>query len=226
MVLVSHKHQFIATKTAKSASTAVEFFFSEFCRPSEGMPFKRPGKSLISENGIIGSRNFLPNQRPTFWHHMPAADLRKALPEDVWNNYLKFCVIRNPFEKVISAFYFFYANKDGATLNEFDPKSQQDLFCDWLFSKNPKLGIDRMQYTIDGEICMDIFLRQENLAADITALCGRIGLPCDLNKLSRPKSGNRPKQATCSLLYNDAAREFVEKKFEFELKTFGYTFPG
>ena len=226
MVLVSHKHRFISTKTAKSASTAVEDFFAEFCMPSEDMPFDNSGNALVSANGIIGSRQFPAHDRPVYWHHMPAKDLQEALPAETWDTYLKFCVVRNPFEKVISAFYFFYANKEGKDLEDFNALRHQEMFCDWLLGDKPSLAFDRPQYTINKSLCMDIYLKQESLSEDLQSLCERLELPCNLDKLSRPKSGHRPKQATCSALYSEAAKEFVEKKFAFELKNFGYIFPG
>ena len=56
-----------------------------------------------SPSGIIGHRG--PNANTKKWYnHMPADLVRQSIHEDTWNNYFKFCTIRDPFEKCISGF--------------------------------------------------------------------------------------------------------------------------
>jgi len=106
-MLVSHRYRFIYTKTAKTAGTSVEVYFEPYCmRPGEWEP-SHVRDDYESEAGIVGFRG--PNRPPDckWWHHMPAAMIRERLGEEVWNNYFKFCVIRNPYDKVASGFFHF-----------------------------------------------------------------------------------------------------------------------
>ena len=221
-MLVSHLHKFIYTKTLKTAGTSVESYFERFCmRPGEwSLSHKRD--EYVSESGIIGVRTFTPPPGARYWNHMPAELIRERVGEDVWSSYFKFCVVRNPYDKVVSAYYY---------LQRFDKRpfvsveDEQARFERWVL--NPYvLPIDRGQYMIDGKFCLDGVLRYETLATDIEQLCGKLRLPYDPSWLPRFKSGNRPPHGITRDLYNERSRKIVADAFAFELEHFGYSFPA
>ena len=116
-MLISHRYKFIYTKTVKTASTSVEAYFERFCLPDgEGLPPTDARDEHESETGIIGYRGKLREKRkwfqyrgkrlanPRWFHHMPAALIQRQIGAEIWDSYFKFCVVRNPFEKAISAY--------------------------------------------------------------------------------------------------------------------------
>ncbi len=220
-MLVSHRRQFIYTKTVKTGGTSVESYFEPECLPSgqwQPMHFRN---ETVSAAGIIGYRG--PQVPPDcrWWNHMPAASIREQLGERVWSEYFKFCVVRNPFEKAVSAFYF---------LGRPEPSEGLDLdrerwrFEEWLAANGPP--IDRDKYLIDGEFCLDRVIRHESLTTDLAAVCERLGMPWEPARLPRFKSGVRPPQATVAALYTSRSRTLVEQAYAWELEHFGYEFPG
>src|ERR1044071_3613051 len=109
-MLVSHRKRFIYTKTGKTAGTSVEVYFEPWCVPA-GAGWGAEGERAeeVSEAGIIGFRGGPKFRGPNvkWWNHMPAAEIKGYLGDEIWNSYFKFCVVRNPFDQMVSAFHFF-----------------------------------------------------------------------------------------------------------------------
>ena len=105
-MLVSHRYKFIYTKTVKTAGTSVESFFEPYCMKEDEWSLSHSRNEYISEAGIIGYRGKDIPDNCTWYNHMPAVKIKTLLGDDIWNSYFKFCVIRNPFSKAVSHYYF------------------------------------------------------------------------------------------------------------------------
>jgi hypothetical protein len=157
---------------------------------------------------------------------MPARLIRRRLGKGIWRSYFKFCVVRNPFEKAISAFYFAKARDENGRAREGVPWSDQDpqLFEKWL--ETSAVPQDRNTFCIAGRFALDDVIRHETLAPDVERICGRLGLPWEPERLPAFKAGIRPREATAGRLYTARARQLVSEAYRFELRHFGYTFPA
>jgi hypothetical protein len=229
-MLISHRHRFIYLKTAKTASTSVEAFFEPSCMPEGEWVESGARDEYESEAGVIGYRGLDP-QGKKWYNHMPAAKVRELIGEEKWNAYFKFCVVRNPWDKAISAFEHFGRNHalpgglHGLLYRFRTPglQPEQRRFLHYLQARRPP--IDRDKYVIDGRVCVDYLIRFEDLRGGIREVCEKLGLPCEESRLGNHKSGLRRKEATASSLYTLASRELVAQYYAFELEHFGYTFP-
>jgi hypothetical protein len=158
---------------------------------------------------------------------MPAALIRERLGGKIWEDYFKFCVIRNPYDKVLSAFYFarraknlpVYFNPD----KSLDINKERAVFDAWL--PTITFPVDRDKYLIDGNFCLDDVIRYETLAIDIQRISSRLNIPNIPTALPTFKAGMRPKEAKTEVLYTESAKKIVEKTYAFEFDYFGYTFP-
>jgi len=149
---------------------------------------------------------------------MPARIIRDRLGPALWSSYFKFCIVRDPFEKLISAFYFRKARKKIST-DSSEPDAKQ--FEHWLLAA--KLPHDKNKYLIDGQLCLDYIVRYESLAADLAYVCAQLNLPWNPSRLPAFKAGIRPPEATVEKLYTETSKEIVRKAYDFELRTFGYS---
>lgn len=159
---------------------------------------------------------------------MSAFLIQEQVGQEIWDSYFKFSVVRNPFEKCISAFCHFGGNHlvdQRSMSNEIlnrSMNSEQLRFFDYIKKRPP---IDRDKYLIDGKFCLDDIIRHESLEAEIERICQHIGLPFEKEYLPTFKKGIRTSDATVEALYTTKSRKLVEKMFAFELQHFGYDFP-
>jgi hypothetical protein len=61
-------------------------------------------KNYSSDFGIITSRgmqNFDRNFYQKYYSHMSAEEIKKIIGDEKFNNYIKFCVVRNPYDKMV-----------------------------------------------------------------------------------------------------------------------------
>ena len=219
MVLVSFEKKFIFTKTIKTAGTSVEIFFEPYCLPPEGYVQTHAHDETITDYGIVGFRG---SGRPadTLWYnHMPAAQIREYLGPEVWNECFKFCTIRNPFDKLVSMYSFQMSRrKQSATGPEFSDLRREFLI--WV--KQRGFVQDRDKYMIDGAVCVDYFIRFENLFDDLAAVCRKLEIERDVSELERFKSRSRRDDRHFSEFYDAEARQIVADAYAFELDRFEY----
>jgi hypothetical protein len=218
-MLVSHRKKFIFVKTSKTAGTSVEVFFEKYCFPEEAWIFSHAREEYINpDTGIVGYRGLnRGNQR--FFNHMPAITLRKELGSDIWNQYFKFTVIRNPFDKMVSA-YFHFEKYRKAEKYSLDNLSDVERFRNWV--KSGGKVIDKPIYLIEGKVAVDYFIRFENLKNDIKIVCQTLNLDCDLNELPNLKTEFRGKSLPVKAFYDLETEQYVRQLYDFEIQYFGY----
>ncbi|MDP7030205.1 MAG: sulfotransferase family 2 domain-containing protein [Phycisphaerales bacterium] len=239
-MLISHRKQFIVTKGKKTAGTSVESFFERFCMPEGAWERLHDRPEHVSEAGIIGHRG-RHVRRSTWRNHMTAAEIRDLIGQDVWDRYFKFTVIRNPFDKLISLFYWLENRKDSYTLkrkgkallarltplgNPIDRiKGDTDIerFRAWIAQGGTVE--DRETYLIDGEPCLDDYIRFECLHEDIKRICDQLDLPYDADALPRFKAGIRPDRAPIADFYDAETEALVRARFAWEFEAMNYDMP-
>jgi hypothetical protein len=87
---------------------------------------------------------------------MPAREVKQRVPADVWNGYFKFCVERNPWDKVLSH-YNMHAAREGGRLS-FD-----EYLARGRFPVNDFRYTDRSR----SKIIVDRIVRYENLLVEL-----------------------------------------------------------
>ena len=223
-MLVSHRKRFIYTKTAKTGGTSVEVYFEPYCMPEGAWSFAHAREEYVSDTGVIGLRG--KNKGGRWYNHMPAQQIRKQVGDTIWQDYFKFCVIRDPFEKLVSAFHFFETRPQGAaqaTAAPSDPAAVVQRFRDWV-----RLGNtldDRDKYLIEGNVCVDYFIRYEELHAGVRHVCATLDIPFEPERLPHLKGGFRPANLRLADYYDARTIDLVHRQFRFEIEHFGYAPP-
>jgi hypothetical protein len=222
-MLVSHRFRFIFTKTVKTAGTSVEAYFEQFCLPAgEDSYLPAHGRpEYESPTGIIGYRGPREGRSDKWFNHMSAKTIKQQVGDEVWNSYFKFCTIRNPWEKAISAFEHLGREYVG---HDATPMPESGRFLRWLQDVGPP--IDRSQYMIDGCVCVDDFIRHEHLEEDMTRICRIIGVPWEPSRMPRFKTDLRRPQATVEELYTAESARIVANIYAPEIAMFNYKMPG
>ena len=142
-------------------------------------------------------------------NHSSVIDIKKYIGDNKFNSYLKFCVIRNPYDKMVR-YYFFLKNLRGIQLTFKE-------FCKEYHCRN----IER--YSIDGKSCIDFYIRFEYLLEDLEKLCKILEIEFNKEELQHYKSEFREKkpyqdfydEETKRIVYNNHKEEFKKFKYQF-----------
>ncbi len=233
-MLVSHRKKFIYTKTAKTASTSVESFFEPYCMESGKWTSAKLRNAIVSPAGIIGHRGKLPRFSgwpllgPRWYDHMPAARIRSLVGQKIWDSYFKFCVVRNPFEKVVSGFHFFEEldRRNLRPLGVPQFPTLQERFANWVETQvaRKKILFDRNRFVIKGEVCVDYVIKYEDLNNGVRHVCQQVNVPFDRD-LPRMVTGFRPPGHGLEQYYDDRTKALVARTYDFEIEYFGYEYP-
>ncbi len=214
-MLISHNHQLIFVKTRKSAGTSCEISLSRYCDSPQDvitpvLKQEKPLQRLVD----VTPRNHKQNQAGTkFGAHMSAREIRKIVGEDIWDSYTTACIVRNPWSRAVSQYYF--------RLHRF--KKTPPSFDQFIREKH--FTVERSMYCNGQEVLVDHILRFEHLSEDLWVLAESLGIEWD-GWLPRSNSGLRPIGKHYSELYSPETREIVREKCAEEIALHGYTFSG
>jgi hypothetical protein len=229
-MILSHKHKFIFIKTAKTAGTSIEVFLSRHCGPQDIVTpiapqveghqprnykgFINPVHEVVERPGKLFSalRHAIEN-REKFYNHMPASEIRNRVPAQIWESYFKFCVERNPWDKVLSHYHMHAAREGGA------------LSLDKYLARG-RFPINHFRYTDRSgtKIVVDRVLRYENLVAELSDVFSQLKIPFDGTLGVAAKSEYRTDRRRYQEVFNKEQRKIVEKAFAKEIELYGYRF--
>jgi hypothetical protein len=151
-----------------------------------------------------------------FFNHISASEAKARLGDEVWNGSTKITIVRNPYERLVSQ-YFYMAKRSNSSLD----------FEAWCRSNPQAFAVNNDQYLIDGEDIIDFYIRYENLEEDIRALERKVPALSDLYdgfSTISAKGGIRPKWATAGEVFEKwpSAKAAVDFFCAFEIEKFGY----
>jgi len=197
-VILSHARRFIFLKTSKTAGTSIEIALSQLCGERDVItPISPEDEKIRQRLGFRGPQNYLApladygprdlgrllvgRRKARFYNHMSAREILQHVGRDVWDSYYKFCFERNPWDRVISYYYWRYRSEPRPDLAAF------------VASEIPaRLRLSGFAlYTLDGEIAVDRVCRYEDLAGELARIRARLGVAQELT-LPRAKSSLRP----------------------------------
>ncbi|WP_273346647.1 sulfotransferase family 2 domain-containing protein [Alteromonas australica] len=220
-MLVSHQKKFIFFKTMKTAGTSVEGYFEKYCVPPNNYALSHHRDEQVSTYGIVGSRGPKPDA-VTFYNHMPAKEIKSQVGEQVFNNYFKFTVVRNPYDKLVSAFYHFFKHRHPEKFVDEDV-SDVHMFRQWL--KTGGKIRDSHIYMLDTQEVVDFYIHYESLHRDIESVCNKLAIEFKPTQLPAFKREFRDRSIPIHAFYDDESTAIVKQLYQFELQRFNYSMP-
>lgn len=230
-MIISHRHKFIFLKTNKTAGTSVEIALSRVCGPEDVITPVSPEDELTrNECGGRGPQHYVApfwqyrwkdatrlvaegRKKYRFRNHLQARQVRARIGEAVWDSYFKFCIERNPWDRVISLYYWHYPSEPRPAVSEF------------VHSEEP-LDLKRAGfelYTIDGTLAVNKVCRFERLADELEDIRTKLGIAETL-ELPRAKSRFRSDKRSYREILTDTDRRKIAEVFAPEIEMMGYEF--
>ncbi|MCU1329217.1 MAG: hypothetical protein JWN34_4587 [Bryobacterales bacterium] len=224
-MLVSHVCRFIYLKTIKTAGTSAEIYFEPFCVDPKAWQGALHGRGeLVSDFGIVGARGSEARSASggvTWYNHMTASEAVARLSPEIWNSYYRFCLVRDPWDKVVSQFWYHLSPSRRAALSRGEFSIVRQALSNWL--ETGRLPLDRHIYTLNDKLAVDDTIRYENLVPDMERLCRRLGIPWQPRRLGMYKSGYRLRQELARDYFDDAAGAQIRTAFAWEFENLGYS---
>lgn len=145
--------------------------------------------------------------------HSTPADSRAALGDEVWNRSLKVVNVRNPFDLLVSEFFF----------RKLDPRPE---FNDWLETftgLQPESPLSELMNGVADAVDEDWFvIRHESLDADLGRLLSRLDVARPI-EVPTFKSSSRPTAArNYKDMYSASNRKLVEEAWPIWFERFEY----
>ena len=225
-MIISNRHQFIFVKTRKTAGTSVQEALASICGDDDIVT--RTG----IENATYRPRNFRGPVNPLTYilrtprRHRISRILRRtltaerifdhmylyelmALPEaQAWRHYYKFCIERNPWDKMVSRYFWKYRDRSSRPDFESFIRSYRDVS-------------DYDLYSLHGRVAVDYIGRYEDLPGSLSVIGKAIG--CDIPMPGFQNAGTR-KARDYRTMYTPASRDVVARMFAREIEALGYRF--
>jgi len=214
-MIVSHKYQFIFIKTTKTAGTSLEIALSQYCVDGDLItPIRKKDEDVRQALGYRGPQNYFANRKSKRLHnHSGALAARRVLGEAVWNTYFKFCVVRNPWDRFLSFYYWRFPQIPRPTILEVIKSTKLDRLN--------QLGYQL--YTQQGKLAVDRVYRFEKLPSELLHMEKQLDLPGSLN-LPATKVNFRPTEAKVDTLTLEQ-KLHIAREFEAEIALMNWSFP-
>ncbi len=201
-MIISHKYQFIFIKTFKTASSSFEAAFSWISGEEDVLT---PDEPVTPAYRTHAWRNWI---SAGFFNHMHGVDIWAKIEPEIWDNYYKFCIERNPWDKAISWYYWHrqFWERD-RTISEF--VLNELPLPDWPM------------YTSNNRVIVDKILRYENLEDELERLYQHLGFRMLLPKV---KADARPPNMNYKTLLGEKERKKIAYEFRHIIKLLSYQF--
>ena len=201
-MIISHKFRFIFIKTMKTAGTSIEVYLSPHCGDGDILtPISPP----VDEHR--------PRNYGRYYNHFSAWGVRETVAPEIWANYFKFCVERNPWDKTISD----YAMLQHRSRTEFtfEQYLESGRYC-----KSWALYTDADEKTL----LVDRVLRYEMLNEELGEVFECQGVPWSGRLEIFAKAGYRMEKKHYRDWYTESQKNQIAEAFADEISEFGYEF--
>ncbi len=218
--MIAHKLKTIFIHITKTAGSSIEVALNAVEESNKGAVDPMTGEFV---DVVTGEEK-----------HMSALECQAFVGDSVWDDYFKFSVVRNPFDRFHSLWWNgrYVGKKHEMSFREFTSfalhtslrsRLQNLRHGRWKVHKRfwPQT---RWLESRNGKIEMDQVLRFESISADFAILSQKLQLPSEELPKILVKNRSPKSRRNYSEDYTDAIREIVADHYRSDLEAFNYDF--
>jgi hypothetical protein len=237
-MIISHSQRFIFIANRKTASTAIGIALSSACNKQDVITPLGEDEEIRRQLGYPKPRNFIPwskklaylsllTQRTLtglwiseklkevgYYTHITPEKILNFLRPGAWDAYFRFCFVRNPWDLVISHYFWKIRNRS------------QPLSLDSFLSNAKIEGIarrSREMYTLNSKLAVDRLCRYENAQTEVNQIFEELNLPGN-PKLPAAKNQFRNDKRHYRDILNDDQAAKIGLIFKREIELAGYKY--
>lgn len=216
-MLLSHNKKFLFIAVHKTGSTSVRRLLSKYCE-----------KKATSD------------KKSAYFYHAKASVVKDEfmMCQYDWNSYFKFAIVRNPWDRVVSA--YFYRKKMTNKWKSNPPKDKfykdvndsfsyelanSENFKDWvqkfLINGDKEIVTHQYKYVTDenNKIILDFIGKIENIKSDIEFIFKKI----NLHDLTLPQM-NQLNRGNYIQYYDQYTTDLISDYYSTDINLFNYSF--
>lgn len=220
--MISKKHNCIFIHIPKTGGTSIEhMIWSEKERTKSNLCngyLKKPFSTFRRKKLIKPNRN---KHQLDGLQHLLAKQVKKEVPKKFFNQALKFTMVRNPWDRVISQYMYMFTRKDLMDYIDMDEDTELIKYLELIGRKKHPQWEKQHEFFCDahGEIIVDQILRFENFNLEISKVLTQLNI--ELNTVLHRNKGNRRHY---SEYYNSETKEFVADMYSQDIELLGYSY--
>lgn len=223
-MLVSHDHQFVYINTSRVTGWEAELYFEPYCLRPDTFENAVEREGERTKHGIVSARTLSARKQPdpdgTIGPMKRPDRLRKLVGPARWPKYLKFGVVRNPFDMTVAWFHAWMPDYERERLQGLEFSATRQVFRDWLVV-SPHLPELRRVLMLEGEMFLDEIIRFEALEEGVERVCAKLDLPFEPARLEGPYR-QKDAFAPWADYYDDETRDVVRGEFGWMFRAFDY----
>ncbi len=200
--------------------------FSPYARLIDRLAFGYGYTHILFQavNRLIGRQGDGMEQITGFHKHAKAHEIKEKLENELFNSYFKFSFVRNPFDFLVSLYFYINPAKRHSIHSMVKDMDFKD-FVKWHISVNHPCQVDFITDPNDGKMLVDYIGRFETLEKDIAIIRKRLNIKTGGSVKHKNPSIHRLRK-DYKVYYDEESRKLVENHYQRDLCLLGYSFNG
>ena len=187
-MIISPKYKFVFIANSKTGSTTIH----------------KTLLNCVKDEDLINNSTIALGDK-----HISCTDLIEQRPQ--YKDYFKFAFVRNPWDRVVS-WYFFVKNNT-------DSRSTKNISFKEIIKTKSKVWTGPKQFQYEFTKKSDFIGKTENIQEDFDIICDKIGIP----QQTLPHR-NTTKHKHYTEYYDEETKSIVAEVFTKDIEYFGYKF--
>lgn len=214
-MLLSYRKKFIFVHIFKTAGTSVMDVFLPDSRFIDRLVYGKYSRFFFLVLNRVLNISDLGNKYYTGFHkHATAQDI--SLGFDLYKDYYVFVFVRNPYDLMVSLYFYIRQSKSHKYNSVAISMSFPD-FVEWYVNKSPYRQVD---FVYANNVCLVNYIAKfENLSEELSYICDKLNI--SFSGLGH-KNRSKDKSKKIMAYYDDSSLRLVNEYYSDDFEKFGY----